>query len=116
MDRVVIVGFEGAQTLDLTGPAEVFATAGRHLGHPVYKVVAASVGGGAIGTSSGFEVATRAAKTLAAQCGFGSTARMKRAFQRELGVAPREYRWLFSAKGPDRQGDGTERATGARGR
>ncbi|UJR86068.1 Hypothetical protein I5071_81490 [Sandaracinus amylolyticus] len=35
-------------------------------------------------------------KTLAAQCGFGSTARMKRAFERELGVGPREYRLLFA--------------------
>jgi transcriptional regulator GlxA family with amidase domain len=35
-------------------------------------------------------------KTLADTCGFGTTARMKRAFERELGVGPREYRLLFS--------------------
>jgi transcriptional regulator GlxA family with amidase domain len=35
------------------------------------------------------------AKTLAAQCGFGGTARMKRAFERELGMGPRAYRLLF---------------------
>ena len=36
------------------------------------------------------------AKTLAAQCGFGNTTRMKRAFERELGIAPREYRLLHA--------------------
>jgi transcriptional regulator GlxA family with amidase domain len=39
--------------------------------------------------SSGFP-----AKTLAAQCGFGNAVRMKRAFERELGMGPREYRTL----------------------
>jgi transcriptional regulator GlxA family with amidase domain len=33
-------------------------------------------------------------KTLAAQCGFGSATRMKRAFERELGISPRAYRVL----------------------
>jgi transcriptional regulator GlxA family with amidase domain len=33
-------------------------------------------------------------KTLAAQCGFGNATRMKRAFERELGVSPRAYRVL----------------------
>ena len=36
------------------------------------------------------------AKTLAAQCGFGNTVRMKRAFERELGMGPREYRLLHA--------------------
>jgi transcriptional regulator GlxA family with amidase domain len=36
-------------------------------------------------------------KTLAAQCGFGSAARMTRAFERELGVGPRAYRVLHAA-------------------
>ena len=35
-----------------------------------------------------------AVKTLAARCGFGNPVRMKRAFQRELGIGPREYRTL----------------------
>jgi transcriptional regulator GlxA family with amidase domain len=34
------------------------------------------------------------AKTLAAQCGFGNAVRMKRAFERELGMGPRDYRLL----------------------
>ena len=35
-----------------------------------------------------------AVKALAADCGFGNPARMKRAFERELGMGPREYRVL----------------------
>jgi transcriptional regulator GlxA family with amidase domain len=36
-------------------------------------------------------------KTIAARCGFGSAARMARAFDRTLGVAPTAYRMMFSA-------------------
>jgi AraC-like DNA-binding protein len=36
------------------------------------------------------------AKALAAQCGFGNPTRMKRAFERELGIGPREYRVLHA--------------------
>jgi transcriptional regulator GlxA family with amidase domain len=36
-----------------------------------------------------------ASKSLAETCGFGTPARMNRAFARELGVKPREYRLLF---------------------
>ena len=36
-------------------------------------------------------------KTLAARCGFSSPARMKRAFERELGLGPRQYRLLHPA-------------------
>jgi transcriptional regulator GlxA family with amidase domain len=39
------------------------------------------------------------AKTLAAQCGFGNPTRMKRAFERELGIGPREYRVLHARPG-----------------
>ena len=34
-------------------------------------------------------------KALAARAGFGNPARMKRAFQRELGISARDYRLLF---------------------
>src|SRR5689334_1218616 len=57
--RVVLVGFEGADGLDLFGPAEVFDSAGRRLGSPAYHVVVAAVGGGAIGLTSGVSVAAR---------------------------------------------------------
>jgi transcriptional regulator GlxA family with amidase domain len=36
------------------------------------------------------------AKSLAVTCGFGNATRMKRAFDRELGMGPREYRALHS--------------------
>jgi transcriptional regulator GlxA family with amidase domain len=35
-------------------------------------------------------------KTVAARCGFGSAARMARAFDRTLGVAPSAYRMMFA--------------------
>jgi transcriptional regulator GlxA family with amidase domain len=35
-------------------------------------------------------------KTLAAQAGFGNATRMRRAFSRELGLDPKEYRALHS--------------------
>jgi transcriptional regulator GlxA family with amidase domain len=38
------------------------------------------------------------AKTVAAASGFGTSARMQRAFVRELGMAPREYRALHGGK------------------
>jgi transcriptional regulator GlxA family with amidase domain len=56
--RVVIIGFDGVQTLDLTGPAEVFAAASRSAGRAVYRVVVASVGGGERPTSCGLIVRT----------------------------------------------------------
>jgi len=53
MARVIMLGFSGAQTLDLTGPTEVFAMAAR-LGRAVrYQVLLASPRGGSITTSSG---------------------------------------------------------------
>ena len=39
----------------------------------------------------------RPAKQLAVECGFGNSTRMKRAFERELGLGPREYRLLHAA-------------------
>jgi transcriptional regulator GlxA family with amidase domain len=58
--RVLIVLFDGVQTLDATGPAEVFASAARHLGRPVYAIEFLSAGGGERTTSSGLRVTTRA--------------------------------------------------------
>jgi transcriptional regulator GlxA family with amidase domain len=59
MPRVLIVAFEGVQTLDVTGPAEVFAATARHLGRAVYRVELLSVGGGERITSSGLTLVTR---------------------------------------------------------
>jgi transcriptional regulator GlxA family with amidase domain len=51
--------FDGVQTLDATGPAEVFASVARRLGKPCYRVELASVSGGERVTSSGITVRTR---------------------------------------------------------
>jgi transcriptional regulator GlxA family with amidase domain len=59
VDRVVLIAFDGAQTLDLAGPAEVFATASRQANAPLYEVVLASESGGRIRTTCGFELRTR---------------------------------------------------------
>lgn len=59
MPRVVVVVFEGVQTLDLSGPAEVFAAASRAAGEPRYQVEVAAVGGGERATSCGMKVVTR---------------------------------------------------------
>ena len=58
MPRVLIVAFEGVQTLDVTGPAEVFAATARQLGRTVYRVELLSVGGGQRTTSSGLTLVT----------------------------------------------------------
>jgi transcriptional regulator GlxA family with amidase domain len=60
MSQVIVVAFEGAQTLDVTGPAEVFAAAGRHLGTRPFRVLLASSGGGDVRTTSGIAMRTRA--------------------------------------------------------
>jgi transcriptional regulator GlxA family with amidase domain len=57
--RVLVVLFDGVQTLDVTGPAEVFSSAARHLERPVYVVEYLSVGGGERTTSSGLRIGTR---------------------------------------------------------
>jgi transcriptional regulator GlxA family with amidase domain len=38
-----------------------------------------------------------AVKALAADCGFGNPARMKRAFEREIGMSPRDYRVMHGS-------------------
>ncbi|MFB7124713.1 GlxA family transcriptional regulator [Kitasatospora xanthocidica] len=54
---VVIVLFEGVQSLDVTGPLEVFAGAGRAAGQPAaYRVTTASPGGGPVRSHSGLRL------------------------------------------------------------
>ena len=57
--RVILVGFDGAEGLDIFGPAEVFTTASRRLGMPAYDVVIAAVDGGSIVLTSDASVAAR---------------------------------------------------------
>lgn len=68
MNRVIIVTFDGAQSLDVTGPAEVFATASRvrslaegttAAAARLYDVQVASVGGGLRTTTAGVRIETR---------------------------------------------------------
>src|SRR5436190_22478996 len=54
--RVVLIGFEGAQGLDVFGPAEAFVAANRSLGRSKYRVVFACVGGGQVRATSGIEL------------------------------------------------------------
>src|SRR5262245_3094199 len=63
--RVIVIVFPGVQTLDATGPAEVFAGAARRSGRPLYEVVLASAAGGLVRTSAGFAVETTALAELA---------------------------------------------------
>jgi transcriptional regulator GlxA family with amidase domain len=57
--RVIVVAFEGVQTLDVTGPAEVFAAATRIAGAGAgYTVTVAAIGGGERTTSCGLPIRT----------------------------------------------------------
>ena len=62
--RIVLVGFDGVQGLDVFGPAEVFAAANRSLGRAKYRIVLASVAGGRVNSTSGIELRTRALERL----------------------------------------------------
>ncbi len=57
--------FDGVQSLDATGPLEVFASASRVAGEPLYELVTASAEGGPIATSAGYAMSTRALSSLA---------------------------------------------------
>ncbi len=63
-NRVVLVGYDGAEGLDLFGPAEVFTAAAAGLGAPAYDVVFASARGGSIALTSGASVSTRPVAAL----------------------------------------------------
>lgn len=56
--RVLVVVFEGVQSLDAVGPAEVFGTAARERPAARYDVRLVSRRGGPIATSTGFELST----------------------------------------------------------
>lgn len=54
---VVLVGYAGVQSLDLVGPAEVFAMANKFSGRRHYEVILASEDGGELVTESGLRIA-----------------------------------------------------------
>src|SRR4051794_10411776 len=62
--RIVLIGFDGAQGLDIFGPAEVFAAANRSLGCSKYRVVLGSIGGGRLRATSGIELRARALERI----------------------------------------------------
>lgn len=55
--RIVFVGFDGLEALDLFGPWEVFATARQLVEGPTYDLVLTSVDGGPVRTASGLAIA-----------------------------------------------------------
>jgi len=50
---IVLLGYDGAQSLDIVGPLEVFAMANRYAGAPAYTVILASLEGGTVTCNSG---------------------------------------------------------------
>ena len=59
--RIAIVGYRGAQSLDITGPFEVFAMANRFGGVMAYEPILASPHGGEIICNSGLSLASSVA-------------------------------------------------------
>jgi transcriptional regulator GlxA family with amidase domain len=55
--KVALVGYGGAQSLDIVGPLEVFSMANRFGGHREYDIVLTSPDGGAISCNSGLALA-----------------------------------------------------------
>jgi transcriptional regulator GlxA family with amidase domain len=62
--RVVLVGYDGAEALDLFGPADVFSEAGERLGAPAYELIFAAAGGGPMALTCGASVAARDLATI----------------------------------------------------
>ncbi|HEY1670042.1 MAG TPA: GlxA family transcriptional regulator [Trebonia sp.] len=56
MRKVLIALFDGVQSLDVTGPLEVFSAATDHQGGRAYRVRTASLGGGQVRTTSGLAI------------------------------------------------------------
>src|SRR4051812_35458707 len=69
-DQIILVAFDGAQSLDITGPTEVFAHAAREPGGRAYQIVVASRKT-AVTTSSGLRLATTPLGQV--RCGRGDT-------------------------------------------
>ena len=62
--RILLVGYDGAEALDLFGPADVFSGACRRLEAPAYDVVFASTHGGSMALTCGATVAARPLASL----------------------------------------------------
>src|SRR5664279_2832877 len=64
--RVVIVTFDTAQILDVTGPLEVFSSASRFVAAANYRTDVASLRGGPVHASCGLEFASAALSAIRA--------------------------------------------------
>jgi transcriptional regulator GlxA family with amidase domain len=62
--RAIVITFDDCQSLDVTGPAEVFAAALDHGGGRGYQVILASVAGGVVRGGAGFGLDTVKLSTL----------------------------------------------------
>jgi transcriptional regulator GlxA family with amidase domain len=62
--RIVLIAFDGAQGLDIFGPAEVFAAVNRGAVSARYEIVLASVGGGRVRATSGIALASEPLERL----------------------------------------------------
>ncbi len=56
--KIVIVTYEGAKLLDVTGPMQAFAEVRAEDGHAAYQVLLASIGGGMVDTDVGIALPT----------------------------------------------------------
>ncbi len=56
--RIVIVTFDAAQILDVTGPLEVFSTASRYLESATYRTEVVTTTGGVVTASCGLDFAS----------------------------------------------------------
>jgi transcriptional regulator GlxA family with amidase domain len=65
--NVVLVGFQGAQLLDMAGPADVFSMASQMGAQPAFKVQIVSSAGGLLETSSGVAINTLAVSEVDSQ-------------------------------------------------
>ncbi len=65
----MLIAYDGADGLDLFGPAEVFSSAGQRLGEPAYDIGIAAAGGGLLTLNSGVSVATRDLATIRPRAG-----------------------------------------------
>ena len=104
MARILLVAFEGAQTLDVTGPAEVFAATNRELEEDAYQITLAAVGGKNIRMSSGIVARTRDLRRV--RPGRGDTVIVAGGEQPHVAAAARDtacLRWLRRANGKVRR-------------
>ena len=66
--RVVIVTFDSAQILDVTGPLEVFSSATRFVLAAAYRTELVSVAGGLVSSTSGMEFSTISLSEVTGPC------------------------------------------------